>query len=92
MTDVELSPVSEQCQHVHLGISSEALGPKAGPVIGRERQLRDRNDQMRVPGKSFKDVVGIIKIAEDQHAARQQAKSKNKPPPSKVRPHARCLW
>ena len=72
-----------------LGISLEPSGAKAGPIIGRERQLRDRNDQMRVPWKNFKDVVDIIKIAEKQHAARQQAKSKNKPPPPKVRTHAR---
>lgn len=54
---------------------------KLAPVIGRERQLRDRNDQMRVPNKSFKDVLSIIKIAQDQHAARQKQASKAPPPP-----------
>lgn len=66
-------------------MSSEPSEAKAGPVIGRERQLRDRNDQMRVPGKSFKDVLGIIKIAEDQHTARQKAKSSHKAAPPKAR-------
>lgn len=61
-------------------------------MIGRERQLRDRNDQMRVPLKSFKDVLSIIKIAQDQHAARQKqaAKAALKPQP-KVMPFTNAL-
>lgn len=76
------------CYFQLTGIGSEHPEAKVGPVIGRERQLRDRNDQMRVPGKSFSDVLPIIEISRNQQRQskeRAKAKAKAMPTPAKVR-------
>ena len=48
--------------------------------MGRERSLRDRNSQMSVPAKSFKDVLQIIEMAENEYRRREKQR-KAQPPP-----------
>ena len=40
------------------------LDMTSAPVIGKERLLRDRNSQLSVPAKSFKDVLELLHVAQ----------------------------
>ncbi len=60
-------------------ISGEARALKA--ILAQERQLRDRNSQLMVPGKTFKRVLDILaKVQATQAAADAR--------PAPAKPHA----
>lgn len=59
-----------------------ALDAAPGPLLGRERSLRDRNSQLSVPSKSFKQVLELLHMAQREHASwKNAAKAKVAPPP-----------
>ena len=58
------------------------LEPAPAPLVGKERQLRDRNSQLSIPNKSFKQVLELLHMAQREHASwRNAAKAKAVPPP-----------
>ena len=44
------------------------LDTPSAPVIGKERLLRDRNSQLSVPAKSFKDVLELLHVVQREQA------------------------
>ena len=44
------------------------LDTTSAPVIGKERLLRDRNSQLSLPAKSFKDVLELLRVAQVEQA------------------------
>ena len=50
--------------------AGEDLGDAAAltKLLGKERQLRDRNSQMTIHGKSFKRVLDLLGIAQREQA------------------------
>ena len=56
-------------------------------MAGKERQLRDRNSQLSVPGKSFERVLEILKVLQHDQVRRDQAAQAAARAAEKVRKH-----
>ena len=65
-------------------LSAEARALKA--IFAQERQLRDRNSQLMVPGRTFKRVLDILAKVQAAQAASVSRPSATKPSASS-RPH-----
>ena len=56
---------------------AQAAAAKLAVLASYERQLRDRNSQMEVPGMDFRPIFKMVEQAEQRHAAQQAAKVTN---------------